>query len=123
MTYLTIAIINQDPAMRVRVAAAVASRGIPNPEDWVAQHAWALAVTPGWADSWEYAVAAVAQGIYVPVDGTPADPDLYQPGRDSGVITDAMIDAAIDAILAAPTPPGEGEDADPPAEAQNEGVE
>lgn len=87
MTYSTIATLRQDPWIRDRVAACVATEGIEGrPEEWPIVHAWGLAVQPGWSAAWESALAA-----------HPDDPD-YQPGDDEAVITDGMILSAVQLI-------------------------
>jgi hypothetical protein len=80
MTYATIAEIAQNNALFQRLTAAAAEQGKTKPyNQWVADHAWDLAVTPGWAASWEYAEAL----------------GIADPGADDGVITDGMILAAV----------------------------
>lgn len=82
MTDFTIqARLAEDRALLSRVAACVAGSGHPNPLGWAYEHAWALAVQPGWC-------CAVHDG-----DGT------------SEGITDQMIADAVNAILAAEPPP------------------
>lgn len=88
MSYLTIAILKQDPWIRDRVTACLAVEGHPSPETWVMEHAWALAAQPGWASAWESALAA-----------NPDAPD-YEPGRDQAVITDAQILSAVQSLTA-----------------------
>lgn len=89
MSYATVATMRQDPWIRDRVAACVATEGIAvRPEEWPIVHAWGLAVQPGWSAAWESALAA-----------HPDDPD-YQPGRDESVITDGMILSAVQLINA-----------------------
>lgn len=87
MSYATVATIRQDPWIRDRVAACVATEGIAGrPEEWPIVNAWQLAVQPGWAAAWESALAA-----------HPGDPE-YRPGADEAVITDGQILAAVQLI-------------------------
>lgn len=80
MTYATIAAIAGDFTLAARMTAAAAQEHKSRPyEDWVNDYRWDLAATPGWAAAWESAVAA----------------GIVNPGGDEGVITDAMILAAV----------------------------
>lgn len=89
MSYATIAAIRQDPRLRDRVAACVATEpGDHNPDTWGPEHSWALAATPGWAASWESALI------------TNKDVPGYQPGADEGAITDGAILAAVQQLMA-----------------------
>ena len=90
MSYATIAAIRQDPWLRDRVAACVATEpGGHNPDSWGPAHSWALAASPGWAASWASALV------------THKSEAGYQPGSDEGVITDAAILAAVQGLMAA----------------------
>lgn len=97
MAYYDLALLQQDQDFRQRVAAAyslelVADGTLPagnnDPWSWVSTNAWAIAAAPGFADAYAYALAA--------------DPPNPAPGKDPGVITDGMILAAVQAILAPP---------------------
>jgi hypothetical protein len=80
MTYKTISMIANDPYLRPRLTAASAEQQKTRPYDnWVAEHIWELAATPGWATAWESALAA----------------GVENPGDDEGVITDMMILSAV----------------------------
>ena len=80
MTYSTIATIAGDIAIQQRATAAAAQEQKTKPYDqWVYDHRWDLASTPGWADAWE---SAVAGGV-------------TNPGGDDSVITDQMILSAV----------------------------
>lgn len=85
MSYLTIALIRQDPWVRDRAIACAATEGVDQPEQWVMDRVWALAAQPGWSNAWESAVASNTEPGYLP-------------GRDEAVITDAMILAAVQSI-------------------------
>lgn len=89
--YSTIFAISTDPYLRNRLAAAVALEGIDvvKPEEWVQANRWRIATQPGWAASWESALAAERP-----------DPNAYTPGNDETVITDAMILSAVQAVAA-----------------------
>ena len=85
MTYLTQNTISTDPAMTGRVAQAAATEGAPDdPDSWTWQWRRTWAAAPGWDAAWE---SALAGGI-------------TDPGADSSVITDAMILAQVQAMLA-----------------------
>lgn len=84
MSYNTQAALAVDDALRNRVAACAATQGVPGPLQWADAHLWRLSGEPGWDDAYSYAIAA----------------GNARPGYDEGVITDAMILAAVQAILA-----------------------
>lgn len=80
MSYATIANMAGDMALAQRMTAAAAQEDKTVPyEDWVADHRWKLAATPGWSEAWESAVAS----------------GNTNPGWDGAVITDGMILAAV----------------------------
>lgn len=80
MTYATIAVMATDPSLFNRLVAAAAEENKTKPyEGWVSEHRWDLATTPGWAQAWEYAIAA----------------GVADPGARNDVITDGMILAAV----------------------------
>jgi hypothetical protein len=86
---LTISAIAVDPTMADRVAAAYAKEATPGPDlptAWAFANAYWWAAAPGWAVAWD---SAIAGGI----------PD---PGADPAVITDGMILAQVQAMLAPP---------------------
>jgi hypothetical protein len=84
VTYSTIATIQEDFTLRRRLNACAAAEDIENPEQWVVDNSWKLAVQPGWAAAWE---SALASGV-------------ESPGRREDVITDGMILSAVQAIQA-----------------------
>lgn len=88
MTYLIISIMKDNGWLRSRVAACVALEGIADPARWAVDRKWELATQPGWADAWASALA-----------GHPDEPD-YDPGMDEGVVTDGMILASVQALIA-----------------------
>lgn len=87
MSYSSISALSQDPDLKARLAAcaAVEGKGDGFPEWWVESNKWTLAITPGWGDSYAYAVAVGNE----------------RPGNDESVITDAMILAAVQPLAAA----------------------
>ena len=89
--YLTAWTISTDEGMRARVSACYATE-VPTstvrPEQWAYEQALYWATAPGWSQAWEYAAAA-------------GNPD---PGSDPTVITDGMILAQVQLLLA-PEPP------------------
>ena len=88
MTYASIANIVDSASLRRRILACAADEGVPTPDLWVTQNIWTIASQPGWADAWDYAVD----------NWTPDDnPDT---GARPGVISDAMILAAVQALNA-----------------------
>lgn len=86
MSYATIATIQSDFHLHRRVTACVAAEKInaPDYEAWANEHRWQLATQPGWATAWESAVEV----------------QVENPGADPGVITDAMILAAVQSLAA-----------------------
>lgn len=86
-TYRDIADVAESASLRRREAAAAAQQHAPgDPETWAYENRLLLASQPGWGAAW---ASAVASGI----------PD---PGDDPGVITDGMILAAVQELLAPP---------------------
>lgn len=88
-SYLSIANAADSYAMQRRVAACAAQQAAPgDPYQWTVEHKYQWAAAPGWGAAWDSALAA-----------HPGDP-AYDPGADPAVITDAMILAQIQAMLA-----------------------
>lgn len=85
MTYNAIASAAQDPDLRTRVAACFAQQttGPDQPEALAAVHIWRICADSAIHDAYAYAVAT----------------DVEQPGKSESVVTDAMILAAVDAIV------------------------
>lgn len=95
MSFNTQAVIAHDEAILRRVSACAASLGVgrndpdSHPVAWANNHAWTLAASPGWDTAFEGSAAEV-------------------PGADEAAITDVMILAAVEALIAAqPTSPAE----------------
>jgi hypothetical protein len=88
MSYTSIAQAAEDKNLRLRVAACVAAN-YHNPADQ--RHVlevtdlimWRVCAQPGWGDAYEYALLT----------------DVPDPGGDPAVITDAMVLAAVTAVL------------------------
>jgi hypothetical protein len=74
----------------MRVTACAAIEDLPDPRSWVTGHEWQLAASPGWGDAWAYASAV--------------DPDETDLGSRSDVISDGMILASVQAIVAEEPP-------------------
>jgi hypothetical protein len=79
VSYYDIAQMSADLDLTSRVAACAAQEGKPDPRQWAADRMLVIAASPGWSDSWAYAVA----------NGNEF------PGRDAAVITDANILSAV----------------------------
>lgn len=99
-SYLSISAIANDEFMTERMNSAVSQQqhlgnfnaGTPNVEfpysaqAWVKDYRYIWASSPGWGDKWTYAL-----------ETHPDDLD-YEPGKDSGVITDGDILATVQAL-------------------------
>jgi hypothetical protein len=91
VSYSTIAIIQGDAWIRMRVSACVAKLGLPkSPEQWAGDNSWKLAARAGWDESWE-----AGQEARDLSDGSVQFDEI---GRDETVITDAMILEAVQEI-------------------------
>lgn len=88
MAYIDIADMSGDTFLMQRVTACAAEQDVPDPQGWAYLHRWEWAASPGWADAFGYAKAG----------GNP------NPGRDPAVITDGMILAEVQSLLAGATP-------------------
>jgi hypothetical protein len=95
MAFYDVALLKQDTDFLNRVAACYAQETPlgegDNPDVWASQHNWDIASAPGFGDAY---ASALAQ-----------DPPNPNPGSDPGVITDAMILSAVQAIMAGSAPP------------------
>ena len=88
-SYLSIASAADSYSMQRRVAACAAQQNAPgDPYTWTVEHKYQWAAAPGWGAAWDSALAS-----------HPDDPD-YDPGADPAVITDPMILAQVQAMLA-----------------------
>lgn len=82
MSYAGQAALAQDQDFRDRLAACAATQGIQQADKWAADNSWLLSATPGFADSYSYALEVG---------------EIRRPGLDPGVITDTEILAAVQA--------------------------
>jgi len=92
VSYLTQANISTNPAMLARMAQCAAEQGEPEPDAWTFRFAREWAAAPGWDAAWESSLAAH------PPETEPG----YDPGADEAVITDGMILAQVQSMIAAP---------------------
>jgi hypothetical protein len=93
MTFYDVSQLHQDTQFVNRIAACYAietplGEG-ENPEAWSTWHSWDIAAAPGFGDAYGFAVA----------NGNP------EPGKDPSVITDEQLLSAVQAVIAAETPP------------------
>ena len=90
MSYLVQTEIADNWAMRNRAAAAAEEQDAPgDPDQWATEHRREWAAAPGWDDAWSSA-KVTHEGE---VD--------YDPGADEAVITDGMILAQVQSMVAA----------------------
>ena len=89
MPYSTIAKMEQSQSLRDRLVGCAAQEGIPDPRGWVQQRLLDFLSDQGWMDAWQY-----AEDTWTPDD----NPDT---GARPGVISDAMILSAVQALSAA----------------------
>jgi hypothetical protein len=74
-----------DRELARRIVACAATEGVAEPEAWVVAHKWELSAQPGWDAAYAYAI----------------DSKNLHPGEDEGVITDANILTAVQALITA----------------------
>lgn len=85
MSYTAQAQLSNDSDFMARVAACAAIE-VPKthqPQQWAIDHIWWVAASPGFADSYEYAL----------------NTDVARPGQDPAVITDAQLLGAVQALI------------------------
>lgn len=88
--YFSIASAADSYSMQRRVAACAAQQNAPgDPMGWTVDNRYQWAAAPGWGAAWDSALAAHP------------DDDTYDPGADPAVITDPMILAQVQAMMAA----------------------
>lgn len=89
-TYNSVAAIQRDNDLRLRLSACAQIEGVGdgNPWGWVDMRMWIFAATPGWGAKFLYAL-----------DVHKTDEE-YRPGYDEAVITDLDILAAVQAQIA-----------------------
>lgn len=93
MSYLTQDEIAQSASMLARVSQAAVGQDVPDkfsPDQWAADQRRIWAAAPGWDAAWESSHASHP------------DDDTWDPGTDEAVITDGMILAQIQSMLATP---------------------
>jgi hypothetical protein len=86
MAYYDVALLTADVDFTSRVTACYASEpsaGSTFPSQWVQEHIWSIAASPGFGDAYAYALAT----------------NLPNPGRDPAVISDNQILAAVQAHM------------------------
>lgn len=105
-SYLSIAAIADDEYMLARLNACVTQQfhlgnitidpkwgeDATAPLSWVSNYRYLWASSPGWGESWSYAL------------NVNTDPS-YEPGKDIAVITDEMILSAVQTLAGTPPPP------------------
>lgn len=89
MSYSSIALMADDHDLRKRITACASQEGMRDGQAWVTQNMWLLVATVGWDEAWD---SALIVGI-------------GRPGNMPNVISDLMILAAVQARVAAETPP------------------
>lgn len=92
--YLAISQIATDGNMNDRVRACAAQEGVEDYAAWTLANQYRWAASPSWGEKWAYALETH------PPDPT-GDTPPYQPGADAGVITDADILTAVQALAPA----------------------
>lgn len=100
MSFQSIVVMAGSQSLRARMAAAAAAAGLEDPLGFVDRNMWQLASTAAWDTAWDTAATAGDNNM---------NPDT---GVRTDVITDTMIEDAINARLAeiaSPPPPPDGE--------------
>lgn len=95
MSYLIQAEVAEDGSLWRRATACAASEGVNSPGEWASEHRWALSAQPGWVAA--FASAAAARAAWTPESETERPPE---PGANEAAITDGMILAAVQALVA-----------------------
>lgn len=94
MSYSSIVEMSLSQTLAARIAACVADEGfVGDPTAWVREHVWAVVASDsGWAAAWDSARASGSDNV---------NPDT---GARDDVITDGMILAVVQPMLAELTP-------------------
>ena len=92
MSYRSLAEMKLSATLLQRIAACAALEGVDQPENWVAVYQWKIISRSDWVDAWSYARDNGTANV---------NPDT---GARDDVINDAMILAAVQAVLADVTP-------------------
>lgn len=87
MSYNTIAQMQQDYSLRLRLYACAGQEQIENSQQWVDQNVWKIVSNSEFETAYKYAV----------------DTKNPQPGKDEGVISDAVILSHIQQLKPAAT--------------------
>lgn len=82
MSYYIQGLMTQDQDVRLRLAAAAACEGIPDPTYWVDNNIWKISAINGWSEAYERALETVP----------------IKPGANESQITDAMMLAAVTSL-------------------------
>ena len=86
MSYQYVVAVANDGDLQQRIAAAAADEGVTgDPVAWAVDRRWIFGTQPGWADAYESAKISF----------------IDRPGLRPGAISDAMILAAVQAVIAA----------------------
>lgn len=93
MAYQSVVEMASSQSLLSRIVAAAAGEGVEQPLMWAQANVWQLASSPGWADAWDYARDTANDDV---------NPDT---GKRPGVIGDAMILSAVQALAAEQNPP------------------
>lgn len=83
MSYWDIAEMSQDNYLQQRIVACAVQEG--KSQDWARENFMLICGSPGWAEAWASASA---------------NPDIENPGKDPGVITDGQILSAVQGLPA-----------------------
>lgn len=89
MSYQSVVEMASSQSLLSRIVAAAAEEGERSPLQWAQANIWQLATSPGWDESWAYAVDTATDEM---------NPDT---GKRPGVITDAMILDGVRALRSA----------------------
>ena len=92
MSYQSVVEMASSQTLLSRIVAAAAGEGQTEPLQWAQANVWALVSSPGWADAWAYAQETATDDV---------NPDT---GIRPGVINDAMILSAVQALRAEQNP-------------------
>lgn len=97
MNYLKQAEMVDDYYLAGRIAACAATLGITEGRPWAVRNMWFFSAQPGWADA--YADATGDEAVTDPANWSP------YAGADPSVITDQMIQTAVQQFIASQNPP------------------
>jgi len=92
MSYQSVVEMAGNQSLNARVVAAAAGEGRVDPLQWVQGRIWQIVSEPGWDDAWDYAKGTTSVNV---------NPDM---GARDDVVTDGMILAAVQALMAEEAP-------------------